>query len=300
MIKLKVEGNVPLARFGHTITMVLKQKLLLFGGATGDTGKYSITDNTYLFDIASNYWKKLDTTGTVPSPRAAHAACAIEASQVVVYGGASGGGCFASDDLMLLDLKDSIGVWNTIKVIGETPKKRYGHTMVFCKPFIIIFGGNISTVTVNDCWALNVEKTPIAWQKVEPAGPGPHPRVYHAAICSRAMGGRSMVVFGGRAAEPESTALADCWTLARQDDAWAWARLKARKESLSIGRFQHSIQMVDSLMLVIGGRSGAVSDRLPFDVFDFETMEWHSFNCLQRFRHGSAIEERALYLYGGF
>lgn len=59
MIKLGVQGNVPLARFGHTVTMVLKQKLLLFGGATGDTGRYSITDNTYLFDIPTCYWRKL-------------------------------------------------------------------------------------------------------------------------------------------------------------------------------------------------------------------------------------------------
>lgn len=48
--------------------------------------------------------------------------------------------------------------------------------------------------------------------------------------------------------------------------------------------------MIDSLLLVIGGRSGAVSDRLPFDVLDFDTMEWNSFNCIQRFRHGSIID----------
>jgi hypothetical protein len=46
-------GQVPLARFGHSITYIAKGKAILFGGATGDTGKYSITGETYSFDIAT-------------------------------------------------------------------------------------------------------------------------------------------------------------------------------------------------------------------------------------------------------
>lgn len=42
-----VKGDIPLARFGHTITLISKTKAILFGGATGDTGKYSITGDTY-------------------------------------------------------------------------------------------------------------------------------------------------------------------------------------------------------------------------------------------------------------
>lgn len=39
MESLNVEGDVPLSRFGHTTTQVSKNKVILFGGATGDTGK---------------------------------------------------------------------------------------------------------------------------------------------------------------------------------------------------------------------------------------------------------------------
>ena len=35
MEKVDFYGNSPLARFGHTITMVSKGKVVLFGGATG-------------------------------------------------------------------------------------------------------------------------------------------------------------------------------------------------------------------------------------------------------------------------
>ena len=65
MQKVEVFGEVPLARFGHTITqgtflhlisLVSKSKIILFGGATGDTGKYIITGDTYGLDLISYKW----------------------------------------------------------------------------------------------------------------------------------------------------------------------------------------------------------------------------------------------------
>jgi protein phosphatase len=32
---------------------------VLFGGATGDTGKYSMTGETFLFNVLSKNWQKL-------------------------------------------------------------------------------------------------------------------------------------------------------------------------------------------------------------------------------------------------
>ena len=53
---MEVHGDIPMARFGHTITVVAKQKVVLFGGATGDTGKYSMTGDTYLFNVIGKSW----------------------------------------------------------------------------------------------------------------------------------------------------------------------------------------------------------------------------------------------------
>ena len=58
--ELEVFGDEPLARFGHTITLVSYNKVVLFGGATGDTGKYVMTGDTYLFNIISKKWVKLN------------------------------------------------------------------------------------------------------------------------------------------------------------------------------------------------------------------------------------------------
>jgi len=104
MEKLQTFGNAPQARFGHTMSLVSKSKVVLFGGATGDTGKYAITGDAYSFDLLARFWRKIDGTfsltisplnfpggGTSPSPRAAHGAAAVDANQLVVYGGATGG-----------------------------------------------------------------------------------------------------------------------------------------------------------------------------------------------------------------
>lgn len=60
MERLEPTGSLPTARFGHTMTYINKGYAILFGGATGDTGKYSITNDLYLFEIATKIWKKIE------------------------------------------------------------------------------------------------------------------------------------------------------------------------------------------------------------------------------------------------
>lgn len=92
MENIQVFGDVPSARFGHTATKVSSNKIIIFGGAVGDIGKYSISDETFCFDTQSLVWKRLISEGIGPSPRAAHAATSVEKFQMILYGGASGGG----------------------------------------------------------------------------------------------------------------------------------------------------------------------------------------------------------------
>jgi len=56
-------------RFGHTITLgiswkitylVHKSKAVLFGGATGVDGRFSINSDTYVFYVESKKWLKLE------------------------------------------------------------------------------------------------------------------------------------------------------------------------------------------------------------------------------------------------
>jgi hypothetical protein len=52
-------GDVPIARFGHTITPISKTMNVMFGGATGDTGKYSMTGDTFVLNLTNNSWTRL-------------------------------------------------------------------------------------------------------------------------------------------------------------------------------------------------------------------------------------------------
>tara|TARA_B110000285_G_C14623651_1_gene380247 strand:+ start:200 stop:337 length:138 start_codon:yes stop_codon:yes gene_type:complete len=43
-----------------------------------------------------------------------------------------------------------------IPVAGETPGRRYGHTLVFKSPYLILFGGNDGKDNLNDVWTFNI------------------------------------------------------------------------------------------------------------------------------------------------
>ena len=86
-----------------------------------------------------------------------------------------------------------------VPVIGQTPGRRYGHTICFNKPYLIVYGGNTGSEPVNDVWVLNVDKAPFSWLKLETAGDCPSTRVYHsAAMCTMGSATGMMVTFGGR------------------------------------------------------------------------------------------------------
>ena len=107
----------------------------------------------------------------------------------------------AGDELFLLDIRKGIEniEFIIVPVVGITPGKRYGHTLTFCKPYIIVFGGNIGNSATNDVWILNVETSPFFWAKIECSGPSPSQRVYHSsALCNSGFASRMLVTFGGR------------------------------------------------------------------------------------------------------
>ena len=127
---------------------------------------------------------------------------------MVIFGGAVGGGGLADDNLYVFEVKEDTGgssssfTWMIVPVIGTTPGRRYGHTMVFIKPFLLVQGGNTGTEPVNDVWSLNLEKSPYSWSKLECSSELPCVRVYHsAAICSSGSANGMMVIFGGRTSD---------------------------------------------------------------------------------------------------
>jgi protein phosphatase len=48
---------------------------------------------------------------------------------------------------------------------NNTPGQRYGHTLIFSKPNLILFAGNSGNKVENDVWILNFQRGPLSWTK---------------------------------------------------------------------------------------------------------------------------------------
>jgi hypothetical protein len=59
--KVDCVGKVPTARFGHTITLISPVKVVLFGGAVGDTRNFQFTGDTYVLNIMTKIWLRLES-----------------------------------------------------------------------------------------------------------------------------------------------------------------------------------------------------------------------------------------------
>ena len=107
-------GDKPLPRFGHSLVMITPVKICLFGGAVGETRRINYSNDTYIYNIMTKIWMKLNinsNTGLVPSERAAHAAASNDNLQMVIYGGSNSTG-LADDKLWMLHLSEqNEGIW---------------------------------------------------------------------------------------------------------------------------------------------------------------------------------------------
>ena len=103
-------GNKPSPRFGHSLVMINNVKICIFGGAIGDTRKINYSNETYIFNILTKLWIKLEINANKPLPqeRAAHAAAIDENSVMMVYGGSTKNGGLAEDEIWLLYFNEGI------------------------------------------------------------------------------------------------------------------------------------------------------------------------------------------------
>jgi len=162
---------------------------------------------------------------------------------MVIHGGACGGGDMADEYLFLLDMKngESKSNWMIVPCTGESPGKRYGHTLVYKKPYIILFGGNSSNELKNDAWVLSIEIIPFVWTKISfPSHKQPSPRVYHSAtLCTKGAAAGMMIIFGGRVADPST--ISDIWGLTRHSNGkfeWIKAPIKVKPDDQPTDRHQ--------------------------------------------------------------
>ena len=316
--------KLPPPRFGHTVNIISKSCIVIFGGAIStpdNQASYTMTSDLYLYNMPQNFWKKLETSTSNKPPhvRAAHASATVRENQVLYYGGSIGNGQYATDDLWFLDIKNQEEAnWMQVPIEGQTPGPRYGHSMVYIYPNLILFGGssnvglNKKNIIMKDVWIFPTDKTPFNWIRLDTEGNSIlTARLYHTACVYQKINGEneSLVLFGGR--DSQNVSLKDLSLLTKQKETntYQWVYITPKNNDVSpISRHQHSATMFGPFLFVIGGRSSH-SSFTTFDVFSFISNSWYRFGSVGLFRHtiwvyynDSKAEdiELFLYIYGGF
>jgi protein phosphatase len=199
-----------------------------------------------------------------------------------------------------------------VPIEGQTPSVRYGHSMVYIMPFLILFGGSGKSEILNDIWILSTDKTPFKWERISVNGIYPHIRVYHTANLYKVAGNAEMmIVYGGR--DKENVSLNDISGLRKDQNTgeWEWCDFPkeySKTDVVPIGRHQHCAAFFGPFLFIIGGRVGG-KEQATFDVYSMNKLKWYRFGNISLFRHSIWVYyniisqekfEVYLYIYGGF
>ena len=314
LTKFPSAGDIPSNRFGHTIVPISKIKVCLFGGSIGDSRKLNYTNDTYIYNILTKLWKKINIKEkeSLPKERAAHAAASNDKGQMAIYGGSTTSGGLAEDCLYIFSLNindENEGEWTKIKTAGPTPGERYGHSLTYLDPYFILFGGNFNPNLSNDIWIININdnknnNAENQWIKVDYKNDKngvPVERLYHSSlVCNCGKYKNKFMIFGGR--DSKNNPLNDLWVLDLKEKEGEWTKLfptNSENEKDLTPRMNHTMLTYNNLLIILGGKSSA-SNPIPIEVFDTEKSKTYRFKNLLMNRHTSFIFETDIYFFGGF
>eukprot|EP01089_Gocevia_fonbrunei_P000771 TRINITY_DN10756_c0_g1_i1.p1 TRINITY_DN10756_c0_g1~~TRINITY_DN10756_c0_g1_i1.p1 ORF type:complete len:338 (+),score=62.43 TRINITY_DN10756_c0_g1_i1:72-1085(+) len=216
--------------------------LYTFGGAIETEGILKFTDKTWKYDIASNTWIKLVTSGTTPSPRAWYSAV-LRNGALYVHGGQGTSSYF--NDLYKLDLKTL--EWSQLNSPDGSDPPRFHATAVlhpdgssmYAFGGIKFFGANGYR---NDVAKYNFVSN--TWEKVEAKGALPSTRAGHTAVIIN----NKMIVFGGN--DINGRYLNDLWSF--EFSTATWTKVSVPEPLPAVRSGAHG-SVFSQEMLVFGG-----------------------------------------------
>ncbi|CAH9065746.1 unnamed protein product [Cuscuta europaea] len=207
-------GDLPSARDFAAASAIGNSKIVLYGGWDG---KKWLSD-VYILDTISLEWKELSVSGPLPSPRCGHSATMVE-KRLLVYGGRGGGGPIMGDLWALKGLiegeNESPG-WTQLKLPGQAPSPRCGHTVSSGGHKLLLFGGHGTggwlsryDIYYNDCVVL--DRVSVQWRRLPTNHEPPDARAYHSMTSI----GSRFLLFGGFDGK---TTFGDLWWLVPEED----------------------------------------------------------------------------------
>lgn len=173
-VRLKTD-KAPSARGRQAFTLDLsRKKIYIFGGrfrAEASTGNYTNYNDLWAFDLNTDQWEEIKTSGTAPSPRTNTAMVYDDLNdRLILFGGnasTSGLSFQALNDTYILDLKTN--TWSRVTT-SPTPSARLFHAMVMDGKHkqVLMYGGGGNNAFVgpfiNDVWAFDLDNK--SWKRV--------------------------------------------------------------------------------------------------------------------------------------
>lgn len=299
----------PCARWGHTMTYIGKDRVLIYGGQTIDPQtKLPVTlKDVYLYDLSKKkFFKPFSGDGM---PRQWHTATYLPDRQLLIsFGGEAlnpkTGKAKTENQVMVLDAE--IMLWYPPAVTGDVPSARSGHTATVVGNDLVVFGGVKGSKWLNTVSVLDV--TLWKWSSAKVTGAAPQPRSYHSAV---AVNDR-IVVFGGNNAEK---AFDTVHVLEKVDDTkWKWSHptVTGYKPKARTG---HSATLLKDgkTICIYGGwdpnddEIGGDDEEMIFEdsfLLDTEKWTWHPNKPVhgkeaKRVGHTAVLRGEEVFVFGG-
>ncbi|XP_078434711.1 galactose oxidase/kelch repeat superfamily protein isoform X1 [Wolffia australiana] len=207
-------GDLPSPRDFAAASAIGNRKIVMYGGWDG---KKWLSD-VHVLDTISLEWTELSISGSLPAPRCGHTATMVE-KRLLIFGGRGGGGPIMGDLWALKGLieeENETPGWTQLKLPGQSPSPRCGHTVTSGGHYLLLFGGHgtggwLSRYDIyhNECIVL--DRVSVQWKRLSSGSDPPPARAYH----SMSSVGQRYLLFGGF--DGKST-FGDIWWLAPEDD----------------------------------------------------------------------------------
>jgi Galactose oxidase, central domain len=185
-------------RSWHSATRV-GTSILVFGGEVQNAdGEREQTSDLLSLDINYGLWVSLQSTGTVPSPRAGHCTALLpDGETLCVFGGISGSRWLADCHLLNVPQLE----WKRSKngARSSSPAARSYATLTTIGEFVVLFGGNNKSRSFSDVFIGTVQDKKdstksMVWTEPLLLGAGPAARTGHFAVASPS---KKAVIIGG-------------------------------------------------------------------------------------------------------
>ena len=213
----------PIPRWGHTMTKIKGDQILIFGGQSFDKdGNPTMLDDVHVYDSTKGQWDK--PINCTDIPRQWHTANFLPERQLLItFGGETldpvKKKVVTTDSLRVLDC--DIYLWYPPAVSGSIPAARSGHssTLIPNSQELVVFGGVKGSKWLNTVSVLDTVRW--IWSSPKIEGSAPKPRSYHSAVAVKAKDADwyKLVIFGGNS---KSSCFNSIHVLEMQRNNWCW------------------------------------------------------------------------------